>query len=80
MHSKHFAWLFGVDMVVIDEISMLTATALAGVASAFNFVASRGASTPRARAPSGPSVASLRSALEHLECSWQPHSHPGPGS
>ena len=46
-------------MVVIDEISMLTATALAGVASAFNFVASRGVSTQSARSFGGKSIISV---------------------
>ena len=59
VHSPHFAWLFGADVIVIDEISMLTATALAGVNSALNFVASRGASTQSARAFGGKSLATV---------------------
>ena len=41
--SKHLAWLATSDIIIIDEISMLTADALDGVSQALKFAVSRGA-------------------------------------
>ena len=41
-HYDHFLWLLSADIVIIDEISMLTATALSGVDAALSFVATTG--------------------------------------
>jgi hypothetical protein len=43
-HSPHWAWLYSRDIVVIDEISMLSASALHGVNHALNHVMSLAAS------------------------------------
>ena len=44
-HTDHFLWLFSADIVIIDEISMLTATALSGVDAALSFVATNAEAT-----------------------------------
>ena len=44
-HTPHWAWLYTRDIIVIDEISMLTAGALHGVNHALNHVMSLNAST-----------------------------------
>jgi hypothetical protein len=42
--SDHFLWLLTADIIIIDEISMLTAGALAAVDQALTFVMSNGSS------------------------------------
>ena len=44
-HSPHWAWLYTRDIIVVDEISMLTAGALHGVNQALNHVMSLAASS-----------------------------------
>ena len=44
-HTDHFLWLLSADIVIIDEISMLTATALSGVDAALSFVATNAEAT-----------------------------------
>ena len=41
--TPHFQWLATADIIIIDEISMLTASALAGINHALNYVTSSGA-------------------------------------
>ena len=48
-HSPHWAWLYSRDIVVIDEISMLSASALRGVNHALNHVMSLSARHPARR-------------------------------
>ena len=48
-HSPHWAWLYSRDIVVIDEISMLSASALHGVNHALNHVMSLSARHPARR-------------------------------
>ena len=45
INDKHFQGLLTADIIIIDEVSMLTATALSGINSGLNYVASRGIST-----------------------------------
>lgn len=44
-HSPHWAWLYTRDIIVVDEVSMLTAGALHGVNQALNHVMSLAASS-----------------------------------
>ena len=44
-HTDHFLWLLSADIVIIDAISMLTATALSGVDAALSFVATNAEAT-----------------------------------
>jgi hypothetical protein len=43
-YSSHFMWLFKCDIIVIDEIGMLTSSSLSGMNEATTFVKSMGAS------------------------------------
>ena len=43
-YSSHFMWLFKCDIIVVDEIGMLTSSALNGMNEATTFVKSMGAS------------------------------------
>ena len=44
-HSPHWAWLYSRDIIVMDEVSMLSASALHGVNHALNHVMSLASST-----------------------------------
>jgi len=43
-YSSHFMWLFKCDIIIVDEIGMLTSSALSGMNEATTFVKSMGAS------------------------------------
>ena len=43
-NTEHFLWLVTADIIVVDEISMLTAHALAGINKALSYVISNSAS------------------------------------